>query len=772
MRPRPQGPDYVFRLGLLATCLRHRASTTFSIEVFNEAVEAARKGIKLSQRGSEDYLYTMDQLAKLYKTKYDNLEDLHDLDAAIEYTQDCIDCGAVQGLERIIYLTNLSALKKDRLEALRLEDDARSAVQRAFEAEKLANGMGPEYEASAAAARRSALLALCLAGKQLDRVDQLNIAIEKMDSAIKLSPEDPDVIQFERTGDIQVLERAIEFAQLAVKSTAPNDRKKLSRLNALGNLLERKFVCTGEHGRIQDLHDAVESSRNACKGGKNGPDHAMYLNTLSTNPLLLYEETQESDSLEEALQKAIELLEKTNESRSRDDPERANSLLNLGNLYYLESHHGDRDTALQYYVQAYKLQQGQIRVRLRAAQLAMGILKNRNEWDRAREIGCGALELLPDLCDRSLTLSDQQHAMAQTAGLAADVCSLYLQKNCVNEALQKLEFGHGLMLRYMIDRQSDVSSLERDCPDLALEYRKLQFQAAQAVDASAKPSLREHLVRMRIGAGEKLKDILHQIRQRKGYESFLLEPTLNELTCCAADGVIVVVNVTSIRADAIIVSSNEIRSIELPDLKIKAISYSKTLSLSRRPSTIAKKSLLIVAMPTTPGQEGLSGVSKECLTHPTAKDVCERLPNSNITHFACHGSSNKTDPSQSCLLLQKDGTVDKLTVSQISSTTSNKLAWIAYLSACSTAQVRSRNLADEKLHIASAFQVAGFLHVIGSLWQTKDRVCVKVAEYFYKSLIESYDTAATDLLQVRSEIMLEGLDEDPMAWAGYIHLGA
>jgi len=45
---------------------------------------------------------------------------------------------------------------------------------------------------------------------------------------------------------------------------------------------------------------------------------------------------------------------------------------------------------------------------------------------------------------------------------------------------------------------------------------------------------------------------------------------------------------------------------------------------------------------------------------------------------------------------------------------------LAYLSACSTA-VTGPELADESVHIVSAFQLAGYQHVIGTLWPAGSR---------------------------------------------------
>jgi CHAT domain-containing protein len=43
-------------------------------------------------------------------------------------------------------------------------------------------------------------------------------------------------------------------------------------------------------------------------------------------------------------------------------------------------------------------------------------------------------------------------------------------------------------------------------------------------------------------------------------------------------------------------------------------------------------------------------------------------------------------------------------------------AQLAFLSACQTARNPARDLLDEAIHLASAFQLAGYPHVVGTLW--------------------------------------------------------
>ncbi len=60
---------------------------------------------------------------------------------------------------------------------------------------------------------------------------------------------------------------------------------------------------------------------------------------------------------------------------------------------------------------------------------------------------------------------------------------------------------------------------------------------------------------------------------------------------------------------------------------------------------------------------------------------------------------------------------------------------LAYLSACETASAGLElRLADESIHLASAFLLAGFPNVIATLWQIDDAIAVDVADTFYRGL--------------------------------------
>ncbi|MEV4095014.1 CHAT domain-containing protein [Streptosporangium saharense] len=188
-----------------------------------------------------------------------------------------------------------------------------------------------------------------------------------------------------------------------------------------------------------------------------------------------------------------------------------------------------------------------------------------------------------------------------------------------------------------------------------------------------------------------------------------------------------------------------------------------------------RRSDLTVALRHTPGLPELPGAAAEATVlggaalidgQATAGHVLSALGRSTWAHFACHGIVDPASPAESGLRLH-DRT---LRLPEIGGLRLAE-AELAYLSACSTANHGTR-YADEVLHLASAFQLAGFRHVVATLWPLADEVAVKAARSFYGELPGTpvADEAATVLNRVTLGLREEHPDR-PDLWAPLIHSG-
>ncbi|WP_329377996.1 CHAT domain-containing tetratricopeptide repeat protein [Streptomyces sp. NBC_01716] len=196
-----------------------------------------------------------------------------------------------------------------------------------------------------------------------------------------------------------------------------------------------------------------------------------------------------------------------------------------------------------------------------------------------------------------------------------------------------------------------------------------------------------------------------------------------------------------------------------------------------------RPSPLVVALPETPGAEPLPGASREAEllaelfparrllagTDATVDAVVQALAAHSWVHFSCHGVSELLSPSQSGLILH-DG---RLTASDAAAQRLGSPE-LAMLSACSTSQ-GGITLPDEAVHLMSSFQLAGYPHVIGTLWTVSDELATRLTEEFYASLARDIaggrpiDPAEALHRPVRS--LRDRYAQAPHLWAAHIHTG-
>jgi CHAT domain-containing protein len=196
------------------------------------------------------------------------------------------------------------------------------------------------------------------------------------------------------------------------------------------------------------------------------------------------------------------------------------------------------------------------------------------------------------------------------------------------------------------------------------------------------------------------------------------------------------------------------------------------------------RDVLVVAMPSTPSERDLECAQDE------ADDIAGRLPGADVlaggqathaavlaalpehswAHFACHATSSTDDTSAARLLLA-DHQDHPLTVREIAGLRIPR-AELAFLSACDTARGPVK-LADEAVHITGAFHMAGYPHVIGTLWSVDDEIAAEVARNVYASLTTPHPDPAAAAQALHDAVReIRGRHPGlPALWAAHVHVG-
>jgi CHAT domain-containing protein len=152
----------------------------------------------------------------------------------------------------------------------------------------------------------------------------------------------------------------------------------------------------------------------------------------------------------------------------------------------------------------------------------------------------------------------------------------------------------------------------------------------------------------------------------------------------------------------------------------------------------------------------------------TRARVLEAMAVHDWVHLACHGRQDVSNPAASSVGLA-DG---PLTILDIAGRTPLECD-LAYLSACQTF-TGAPSLPDEAIHLASAFQMAGYRHVIATLWVIKDFDAPRVAGSVYRTLshngVLKSDRAAEAIHHAVAELRHRAPGR-PHLWAPYVHIG-
>ncbi|KAJ7202337.1 CHAT domain-containing protein [Mycena pura] len=237
------------------------------------------------------------------------------------------------------------------------------------------------------------------------------------------------------------------------------------------------------------------------------------------------------------------------------------------------------------------------------------------------------------------------------------------------------------------------------------------------------------------------------------------------------------------------------------DYVVSSYTPSLTALLDHPPYATAPFKITAIIQPETPGCDRLPGAREELkkivervpghwltalgdATPATVKSALLHLEDSQIMHFACHGTQDLEHPLDSGLILT-DG---RLKVSEImrrpergNALDVKKAMSLAFLSACETAK-GDMAVPDEAMHLAATLLFAGFRGVVATMWTMNDLDGPKIGDTFYEHLFKNCDPHSNppvlpDLTQAAKALHLAvaKLRKEPdipfRRWVPFVHYG-
>ncbi|KAH6884147.1 CHAT domain-containing protein [Thelonectria olida] len=563
------------------------------------------------------------------------------------------------------------------------------------------------------------------------------------------------------------LDAFVQQCQEALDITPETHPDRASQLENLADGYQARYM---ETGVVKELETAIQQYHKALASApENHPDQVPRFYKLGNSYRAKYQRTKAIPDLEAAIRHYQRALDLTPDNH----PERTRRLSGLSYLHRYRYHRvketTDLDVAIQLCQQALDHSPSPPMDRLHSARSLLELYAHTLNWLSVHEVASTAVSLMHSHITRALEHSDKQNVIDEVGSFASDGAAAALNAGKEPyDAVRLLELGRGIITSSLNDIQADQSEVERerldatptedelksaavrgpivilnvsdyDCHALIVEkgqLRALELPRLKTESEAIDPEFRdtELLEWLWDTIAEPVLDVLGFTKPPRGdWPRVWWIPTgpLTKLPIHAAG------RYAHGSSDTVLD-----RVISSYSSSIRALLHNRQNRLEANTLHESEK-MVLVGMEKTPGQSNLQFASEEIeelgklgnsmqlqviRPQPYRKDILSALNNCKIFHFAGHGQTDESDPLESALLLEDE----PLTMRSLFQLNLGRKPFLAYLSACGTGQVKHEGLIDEGLHLINTYQLAGFQHVIGTLWKVDDRSCVDMAVTTYK----------------------------------------
>lgn len=855
-------PYRVPMLSNLGVVLRMRFELSATLADLDDAISAGRLAVAAVPRGHRGRAGYLSNLGVSLRMRFERSGSLTDLDDAIGAGRQAVDATSPGAPEQAAHLSNLGValLARSRLFGTIADLDEAITVIRG------AVGASPARSTGQSA------------------------SLSNLSSAL--------LTRFERSAEPADLDAAVSAARQVVTAVPVGHPALAGYLCNLCWALRVRF----EHSRaLPDIDEAVSAARQAVAAAPYGHRaRTLALDNLGAALMLRFERLQGLADINEAVDAGRLAVAGTPDSYRVRAGYLSNLVRALTKRFGRTGSQADVDEAIAAGRQGAAMPSAPPRTRVQAAAGWGSIAALAGRWHEAAAGFDAAVSLLGRVSPRSLVRRDQEHALESLAGLASDAAACCVRAGLTERAVELLELGRGILLGQALDTRTDLTDLASRHPILAERFTTLRDVLDTAIDPATPPVVSPARGDQPAGplvGGTRVEadrqqsvatafdQVIAEIREQPGFAGFLRPPEIRDLLDAAADGPVVIVNVSRFGSHALIMTPGRLlRLVPLDRLTLERTAYHTAglltaldfridetdtqtgltntlgwlwdtiaspvldeLGLTRspggqswpriwwclpgplsflplhaagrhhtradpEPQTVMDRAvssytptirallyarmskpattgppdgdgeLVVVAMPVTAGASDLPGAEREAAVlrqllgsvvrvligpQATPDAAVQAIARARWAHFACHAAVDPSSPSQSRLYLA-DG---QLTVSGIARLRLRG-ADLAFLSACSTAQPGTR-LTDEAIHLASAFQLAGYRQVIATLWPIADLNAFKIARDLYTTLVGSQTPAsAAPALHAAVCGLRDQWPDRPLTWASHMHSGA
>jgi tetratricopeptide (TPR) repeat protein len=627
----PGHPDLAERLASLGSALQTRFARTRALDDLDEAIEAGRKARDATPAGHPDQPKILSDLGLALQNRFEQAGAVADVNAAVEAGRAAAGAIPPEHPDRAVILSNLGLALRMRFEyggGLADLDEAirvgRAAVEvtpeghpnRGAMLSNLGAALRERFERTgeqhaldeAIVVSRAAVAAL--PANRPDRAGglanlglvlrerfeyggglaDLDEAIQVGRAAVEVTPEGhPNRgamlsnlgaalrVRFEYGGGLADLDEAIQVGRAAVDATLPGHPNRGAMLSNLGAALRERFERTGEQHALDEAIAVSSAAADSLPAGH--PGRPAVLSNIGAALRIRFESTGNSDDLT----RAVDIAQLALAATPPDDPDRAAKLTDLGQLlgdqYEHEGNTASGRQSIDLFEQAARTSAAPPMLRLGAAISWGAAAALIQDWDRSVEAYTTAIYMLPMMTWHGLAQQDREHTLGSITGLAADAAAVALNAGSPVQALELLEHGRALMVAQSLDIRSDLTNLKEQAPALAERMELIRhallegslLDSAQTEDSRGVPISNISALRRRESLARDWDSLVVEVRSLPGFSNFLQPTSFEQLTAAANQGPVVILNASRYRCDALILTLNGLRVLQLPGLRFEDI---------------------------------------------------------------------------------------------------------------------------------------------------------------------------------------------------------
>ncbi|MEV6955567.1 CHAT domain-containing protein [Streptomyces sp. NPDC051183] len=348
--------------------------------------------------------------------------------------------------------------------------------------------------------------------------------------------------------------------------------------DSLGIALHRRYDAKGLAADLDRAVGAFTAAADATDEGSVSRQTALM--NLSIALHARASERPDSPSSATDLDRAVECLRSALEHMPALRPARggaASSMASaLSDRFARTGAADDREQAIVWGIAAWEEEQADEGVRITAALVAAGMLAAEDP-DRAADLAEAAVRMLPRIASWYSYRADRQDMMSRLGGTAGTAAALVLgaRRGTAAERAERaylvLESGRAVLLGHALGTRGDLADLERTRPDLVRRFKEARHRVENPVpdglppvgasDIAARAAWQVRIAQQQRLHAAELQELTEEVRAHLA--AFGKPPTLPEALAEAAEGALVMLNVTLLRSDALLLTSEGITAVEL-----------------------------------------------------------------------------------------------------------------------------------------------------------------------------------------------------------------